>query len=166
MAPYHQQVMNKYINTSENMVRRSKYFNNEVISVLHQFIVDNTAESVDEVAVHNSLGWKHTELYESFDFEELQGLLEAFLEGTNFAVTMYMFNRFPAPITLTKPPVYGAIDIRVMKDTYIKEEPTNLTPREIYEQNKTSQVCVSCGNQTTQTAVFSSLINYCKGCCG
>lgn len=165
MALSHQQFMNKYTNTSEKMVR-SEYFNNEVISVLHLFIMNNTVDGVDEVAVHNSLDQKHTELYESFDFEELQKLLETFLEGTGFAVTKYMFSRFPTPITITKPPVYGAIDIRVVKDTGVKEEPNNLTPKEIYEQNKTSQACVSCGNQTTQTAVFSSLINYCKGCCG
>ena len=41
-----------------------------------------------------------------------------------------------------------------------------LSDSEVLEANKTSSVCVRCGNPTVQKALFSSVIGYCPGCSG
>ena len=43
---------------------------------------------------------------------------------------------------------------------------SKLSVKEIYERNKTANFCINCGKKTEEKMVLSSIIHYCKPCCG
>lgn len=62
---------------------------------------------------------------------------------------------------------YGRLHILISKEACKQTVPTRLlTPVEVYQQNKTADVCVQCGKPTTDQPLFSGVIKYCKSCCG
>lgn len=58
------------------------------------------------------------------------------------------------------------IELSIKEDKTPIVSTVSLTPPEVYEQNKSSVRCVRCNKPTTQVAVLSSMINYCKSCSG
>jgi hypothetical protein len=64
---------------------------------------------------------------------------------------------------------YGRLDLEIDligNQTVIEKPKIRLTATEIYEKNKSSDICVGCGKPTIEKAVFSSLISYCTACSG
>lgn len=141
--------------------RVAKTFVNEPISTLHQYILNNT--KMESILVRNYLTRPIYEVFEHFDFNDLSHLLKSFLDGTGLRIQSYKLIPYDKEINRENTRCFGEFVITVNRK---KDFVSVLTPTQIYEQNKTSNKCVGCGQPTSEKALFTSIVNYCPKCCG